>query len=31
MTSRQHTIVRGGRLLDIAANSAEPADMSTPE
>ena len=27
MTSRQHTIVRGGRLLDIAANSAEPADI----
>ncbi len=27
MTSRRHQIVRGGRLLDIAANSADPADI----
>ena len=27
MTSQRQTIVRGGRLLDIAANGAEPADI----
>ena len=27
MTSRRYTVVRGGRLLDISANAAQPADI----